>query len=159
MLVNKIKILLLILFLTISIQLTAKELISLRGNPVQGGILICEAHESVEKVFLDYKEIPISDNRALLGFDRDEKLKHKVTIVLSSGQMYTSKFQIAKREYKLQKINGFKKRYVEHPKDKKLIERINLESENLKRIRSKIKKNENIYFDEFNIPVTDGKVT
>ena len=55
----------LFLLLTISIQLIAKDLISLRGNPVQGGILICEADESVEKVFLDHKEIPISDNRAI----------------------------------------------------------------------------------------------
>jgi len=156
---NLLKKIFIIFFLYITLNLFSTELISMRGNAVQGGILICETDSSVEKLFLDYKEIPISDDKAVIGFDRDEKLKHKLTIVLTSGQMYTSNFQIAKRVYKVQKIDGIKKKYVEQPKDKKLIERIERESGFLKQARKKIKQNTNLYFDDFCIPVTEGKVT
>jgi len=151
--------LLCILLITISIQLTAKELISLHGNPVQGGILICEIDESVEKIFLDYKEIPISENRALFGFDRDEKLKNKITIVLENGEMYTSIFYIAKRIYEIQMIDQIEEKYIEEPRDSVLIKRISDESEKLAERRKKIYANKNIYFDEFCMPINGGKTT
>lgn len=151
--------LLLTLLLTLSIQLTAKELISLRGNPVQGGILICKIDNSVEKLFLDHKEIPISENTAIIGFDRDEKLKHKITIVLENGEMYTSVFYIVKRNYSIQRIDRIEKKYVEEPRDSVLIQRISDESERLTKMREKIHANENIYFEEFCIPINDGKIT
>ena len=147
------------LLLTISFQLNAIELISLRGNPVQGGILICEADNSVEKVFLDHKEIPIFDNRAILGFDRDEKLKHKITIVLENGEMHTSVFYIFKRDYEIQKIDQIEKKYIEEPRDSVLIQRISDESDMLAERREKIYSNKNIYFEEFCIPITDGEIT
>ncbi len=151
--------LLLALLLTLSIQLSATELISLRGNPVQGGILICEIDSSVEKLFLDHKEIPISDNIAIIGFDRDEKLKHKIILVLNIGKMYTSVFYISKRDYKIQKIDGIEQKYIEEPRDSVLIQRISDESEKLAERREKIHANENIYFEEFCMPINDGKIT
>ena len=157
--INILKKLLLVFLSTISIQLTAKELISLRGNPVQGGILICETDESIEKLFLDHKELPISENRAILGFDRDEKLKHKITIVLENGEMYTSVFYITKRNYKIQKIDRIEKKYVEEPRDPVLIQRISDESNMLTEKRVKIRLNKSIYFDEFCIPITVGEIT
>jgi hypothetical protein len=156
---NIMKKLLLILLLTILTHLSAQELISLRGNPVQGGILICEIHDSVEKLFLDHKEIPISENKAILGFDRDEKLKHKLTIVLESGKMFTSIFYITKREYKIQRIDRMERKYVEEPRDSILINTISKEYITLSKRRSKILTNNNIYFEDFCIPVNGGKIT
>ena len=150
---------LILLLVIISLQLSAKELISLRGNPTQGGILICELDESVEKLFLDHQEIPISENRAVIGFDRDEKLKHKVTIVLENGEMYTSAFNISKRKYKIQRIDEIAKEYVDEPRIHYLSKRITEESENLKNKRTKLYKNENIYFEEFCKPVTEGRIS
>ncbi len=154
-----IKKILLVILLTISIQLSAIELISLRGNPVQGGILICETDNSVEKIFLDHKEIPIFENRTILGFDRDEKLKHKITIVLENGEMYTSVFYIIKRNYSIQRIDRIEKKYIEEPRDSILIQRISDESEMLAERREKIYSNKNIYFEEFCMPIIDGKIT
>ncbi len=90
------KLFLFTLILLISIQLTSKELITLRGNPIQGGVLICDTNDSVEKLFLDHKEILIFENKAILGFDRDEKLKHIITIALNDGKMYSSNFLYCK---------------------------------------------------------------
>lgn len=149
----------LIILLFLTILLNAKELIILRGNAVQGGILICEMDSKVEKLFLNYKEIPIFENKAIIGFDRDEKLKHKITIVVKSGQMYTAIFYITKRNYKIQRIAKIKKKFVEEPRDEQLINRIKLESETLAKSRSKIRKNENIYFNDFCIPVINGRMT
>ena len=150
---------LLTLLLTILTQLSAQELISLRGNPVQGGILICKIHDSVEKLFLDHKEILISQNKAVLGFDRDEKLKHKITITLKNGEMYTCVFYITKREYKIQRIDRIQKKYVEKPRDTILIKKISEESKTLSKRRNKILKNKHIYFEDFCIPVIGGKIT
>ncbi len=147
------------LLLILTIQLSAKELISLRGYPVQGGILICEADESVEKVFLDHKEIPICDNKAIFGFDRDEKLKHKITIVLENGEMHTSVFYITKRNYKIQRIDQIEEKYIEEPRDSVLIQRISNETDMLTERREKIRSNENIYFEEFCMPITNGEIT
>jgi len=151
--------LLIILLLTIIIQLSAKELISLRGNPVQGGILICELDDSIEKLFLDHKEIPITENRAIFGFDRDAKLKHTLTFVLENAEMYSSVFYISKRQYELQKIDQIKKKYVEEPQDSKLIQRISDESEKLSITRDKLYKNSNLYIDEFCLPIYDHVIT
>lgn len=151
--------LLLALLLTISIQLSAKELISLRGNPVQGGILICNIAESVEKVFLDHKEIIIFENRALLGFDRDAKLRHLLTFVLKSGEMITTKFYLTKREYETQRIDDIPSEYLEDPTDPDVINRIEREYSTLQDVRNNIRNNQFIYLDDFTIPVENGEVT
>ena len=151
--------LLLALLLTISIHLTAKELISLRGNPVQGGILICEIDESVEKVFLDHKEIPIFDNTAILGFDRDAKLRHTLTLVMRNGDMETTEFHLAKREYETQRIDNIPPEYLEDPTDPDVIKRIEHEYSMLQNVRKNIYKNQFIYLDDFTIPVENGNVT
>ena len=151
--------LLLALLLTISIQLSAKELISLRGNSVQGGILICNIAESVEKIFLDHKEIPIFDNTAILGFDRDAKLRHLLTYVMKSGEMKTIKFYLIKQEYETQRIDDIPPEYLEDPTDPDVIRRIEHEYSTLQEIRKNIYKNQFIYLDDFTIPITNGDVT
>lgn len=151
--------LLIALLLTISIQLSAKDLITLRGNPVQGGVLICEADQSVEKVFLDHREIPIFENTAILGFDRDAKIRHTLTLVMKNGDMETTEFHLAKREYETQRIDNIPPEYLEDPTDPDVIKRIGLEYATLQEIRKNIYKNQFIYLDDFTIPITNGDVT
>ena len=73
--------------------------------------------------------------------------------------MYTSVFYIIKRNYSIQRIDRIEKKYIEEPRDSILIQRISDESEMLAERRAKIYSNENIYFDEFCMPITDGKIT
>ncbi|MCK4654642.1 MAG: M23 family metallopeptidase [Candidatus Cloacimonetes bacterium] len=145
--------------LFISIQINADELLTLHGNAIQGGILIGNVHETVEKIFLDSEEIPISENEFIIGFDRDEKLRHILTLVLENGEMETIKFFISKREYVTQRIDGIPAKYLEEPTEEELITRIESESDTLKKTRKKLYKNSNIYFENFSIPVENGKVT
>ncbi|MCK4696481.1 MAG: M23 family metallopeptidase, partial [Candidatus Cloacimonetes bacterium] len=116
-------------------------------------------HETVEKIFLDSEEIPISENEFIIGFDRDEKLRHILTLVLENGEMETIKFFISKREYVTQRIDGIPAKYLEEPTEVELINRIECESDTLKKTRKKLYKNSNIYFKNFTIPVENGKVT
>ena len=145
--------------LFVSIQIYAYELLTLHGNPIQGGILIGNVHETVEKVFLNYEEIPISENEFIIGFDRDEKLRHILTLVLEKGDMETIRFFITKRGYVTQRIDGIPAKYLEEPTEVELINRIECESDTLKKTRKKLYKNSNIYFKNFTIPVENGKVT
>ena len=142
-----------------SVQLSAKELISLRGNPVQGGILICKTDSSIEKLFLDHIEIFIFENRAILGFDRDAKLRHVLTFVMKSGEMITTKFYLTKREYETQRIDDIPPEYLEDPTDPDVINRIEREYSTMQDIRKNIHNNQFIYLDDFRIPVENGEVT
>ncbi|MDA3814218.1 MAG: M23 family metallopeptidase [Candidatus Cloacimonetes bacterium] len=151
--------LLFVLLLTISIQLSAAELVSLHGNPVQGGILICKADESVEKLFLDYIEIPIFENTAILGFDRDAKLRHILTLVMKNGDMETTEFYLTKKEYETQRIDNIPPEYLEDPTDPDILNRIEREYSTLLEVRKNIHNNQFIYLDDFTIPVENGEVT
>lgn len=142
-----------------SLQLSAIDLISLRGNAVQGGLAICELDSSVEKLFLDHKPVPISNTSAIIGFDRDEKLKHKLTIVLKNGEMYTSVFYIKKKDYSIQRIDNIEEQYVEQPHDQQLIERISSEASKLLKSKNKIYKNKNLYIEDFHFPLDSREIT
>ena len=73
--------------------------------------------------------------------------------------METIKFFISKREYVTQRIDGIPAKYLEEPTEEELITRIESESDTLKKTRKKLYKNSNIYFENFSIPVENGKVT
>ncbi len=143
----------------LSIQIAGIELFELRGNPIQGGILVGRVHDTVKKVFFNYNEIPISENKFLIAFDRDEKQNHIITVVLENGEMESVKFFIIKQEYDTQIIDTIPKKFIEKPEDINLINRIECESDTLKETRKKIYENNNIYFKDFTIPVENGKVT
>ncbi len=150
---------LIVLLLIISLQLSTKELISLRGNPVQGGFLICKTDSSVEKIFLDHKEIIIFENRALLGFDRDAKLRHLITYVMKNGEMKTIKFYLTKQEYETQRIDDIPPEYLEDPTDPDVISRIEHEYSTLQEVRNNIRNNQFIYLEDFRIPVENEEIT
>ena len=150
---------LILLFITFTLLVMAEDILILQGNATQGGILIGKVSSTVEKIFLNYQEIPLAENTFIIGFDRDAKLRHILTMVMQNGQMETTKFRLTKRKYETQRIDNIPPEYLEEPKDKDVINRIERESVTLRETRESIHNNQNIYLDNFTIPVENGRVS
>ena len=145
--------------MALALSIMAEDILTLQGNATQGGILVGKVSSRVEKIFLDYQEMPLADSTFIIGFDRDSKLRHILTIVMQNGQMETTEFCLTKREYETQRIDNIPPEYLEDPKDKDVIDRIERESATLKKTRERIYNNQNIYLDNFTIPVENGRVS
>ena len=153
------KYLLIFFFMAFALSIMAEDILTLQGNATQGGILVGKVSSKVEKIFLDYQEIPLMENIFIIGFDRDAKLRHILTLVIKNGKMETTKFRITKREYETQRIDNIPPEYLEESKDKDVIDRIERESATLQEFRKNIHNNQFIYLDEFTIPIENGNVT
>lgn len=82
--------------------------IELNGDFVQGGLLFGQAEEN-ENVFVDGKLVAkTGDNKFIIGLDRDFASVLPVTVVSAKGETVLE-YEIAKREYKIQKIEGIAK--------------------------------------------------
>ena len=150
--------LILILFL-LSISLSATDILTLKGEAVQGGFLIGELSEDVEQVFWNYEKVNIFNHQFIMGFDRDEKLRHIITLCEKNGEMHNLTITLTPREYYIQKINKIQKKYVKQPTDAKLTKRIDDESELLKIARKSINNNQFHYFDRFIRPIENGRIS
>jgi len=150
---------LILIFFVLALPIMAEDVLTLQGNVTQGGILVGKVSSTVEKIFLDYQEILLVDNTFIIGFDRDAKLRHILTLVMQNGQMETTEFLLTNREYETQRIDNIPPEYLEDPKDPDVINRIELESNTLQELRKNIHNNQFIYFDDFTIPLENGKVT
>jgi murein DD-endopeptidase MepM/ murein hydrolase activator NlpD len=148
-----------LLFIALALSISAEDVLTLQGNATPGGILVGKVSSTVEKVFLDYQNIQIAENTFIIGFDRDAKLRHILTLVMQNGQMETTEFLLTKREYETQRIDNIPPEYLEDLKDKDVINRIERESATLRTIRERIYNNLNIYLDDFTIPVENGRVS
>jgi murein DD-endopeptidase MepM/ murein hydrolase activator NlpD len=148
-----------LIFISLALSIMAEDVLTLQGNATQGGIMVGKVSSKVEKIFLDYQEIPLMENIFLIGFDRDSKLRHILTLVMQNGQMETTELLLTKREYETQRIDNIPPEYLEEPTDKDVINRIERESATLQEFRKNIHNNQFIYLDDFTIPVENGKVT
>ncbi len=146
-------------FITFALSIMAEDILTLQGNATQGGILVGKVSSKVEKIFLDYQEIPLAENTFIIGFDRDAKLRHIITLVMQNGQMETTEFCLTKRKYKTQRIDNIPPEYLEEPTDKDVINKIEREFATLQESRKNIYNNQFIYLENFTIPVENGKVT
>ena len=85
------------------ITVTALEL---RGDVVQGGIVFGQV-EPASSVSLDGRDIMVSaDGRFVLGFGRDETGARNLTVTAPSGEQETRSLEIAKRDYKIERVDG-----------------------------------------------------
>jgi Peptidase family M23 len=150
---------LILILLMLSIYLSATDLLILKGEAVQGGFLIGELSDDVELVFWNYEKVNIFDNQFVLGFDRDEKLRHIVTLCEKNGEMHNIPIYLIPRKYYIQKINKIQKKYVKQPTDPELTKRIDKEADLLKETRNSINNNPFNYFDRFVRPIVGGKIT
>lgn len=94
---------LLILLLLLSAPLQA---LTLEGKYLQGGLLIGQI-EPGGRVKFDGEWVKVSkEGYFLLGFARDESLKHELVVSRQGQPDQTRQFHIAKRDYQIQRING-----------------------------------------------------
>jgi murein DD-endopeptidase MepM/ murein hydrolase activator NlpD len=146
--------------LLVTITLSAVDLLTLRGVPYQGTLLIGEIDTSVNEIFIDGQEININDQCFLLGFDRDAELSHTITIITSDGKVEKLTFYLNEYKYDIQHIEKMQKKYIEQPVNSKLQNRIYQESRTLKQTRNSILHNFFNYADSIFVrPVEKGRIS
>lgn len=84
------------------------------GDLTQGGLVIAELPKGVKAQFSSDIAKQFG-NKLLIGFHRDEKKSHKLSLILPNGQTLIQKFDIKERKYKVQKINNLPKKMVTPP--------------------------------------------
>ncbi|WP_218044128.1 M23 family metallopeptidase [Kiloniella majae] len=90
---------------------------SLRGEFIQGGIIIGKA-PSGTKVFLNKEAIKVSEQGDFVfGFGRDVEGQVEVSIHKPDGDILTENYEIKKRDYAIQRIEGVAQKYVSPPKE------------------------------------------
>lgn len=100
--------------------------VNLQGKAVQGGLMEGQVEPS-SKVMVDDRAVRVSEEGIfLVAFGRDHEDSSTVKITYPDGQTEQQVIKVAKREYKIQRIDGLPKRKVT-PK-KADLERIRKES-------------------------------
>ncbi len=100
--------------------------LSLEGPLTQGGLVIGKT-EPGAKVTVDGKPVRVSGGGAfLMGFGRDAKAAARLRISHPDGSLTNKTLKVAKREYKVQRIDGLPERQVTPgPEDLKRIKNDN----------------------------------
>ncbi len=95
----------------------ADESYSIRGEFIQGGIIIGKA-PSGTKVFLNRETIQVSkQGDFVFGFGRDAEGVVELSIQKPTGETQTRNYEIKKRDYAIQRIEGVAQKYVSPPKE------------------------------------------
>ena len=124
-----------VLFCFIAGTLSAgEELPKLSGNFVQGGLVFGQVSLGSSVKINDHQVRVAPTGEFIIGFGRDYSETASLSIVTRDGSKHQHSLQIAKREYKIQHINGLSKAQV-NP-DKKTLVRIKQESKNISQARS-----------------------
>jgi murein DD-endopeptidase MepM/ murein hydrolase activator NlpD len=131
--------------------------IQLNGELKQGGLVFGKA-ENPKSILLDGSPI-IFDNLGnfVLGFDRNDTITHLLVIELENKSVI-KKLILAKREYKIQRINKMNQKYVSPPKD--VEDRIQKERDISKTAKRQIGKVEEALFHSgFIKPIKGGRIS
>ncbi|MCW8889383.1 MAG: M23 family peptidase, partial [Sedimenticola sp.] len=108
---------------------------TLEGQYVQGGLLVGKTLPGT-RVKLDKLSIQVSDQGYfVIGFDRDHAANSQLQLVFPDGRIEKQQLKIAKREYKIQRIDNLPKRKV--TPEKMDYERIRKESALVKKARNR----------------------
>ena len=103
--------------------------ISLSGTVEQGALLYGSADPG-SSVTLDGDAVPVlPDGRYLIGLDRDAPATMTLSVATPGGTVQSRTLEIAKRDYKIQKIDGLPPEQVTPPQE--LLDRIARERETL----------------------------
>jgi len=148
-----------LIFLLLPVFLFSKELITLKGNPIQGALMLGEISSQVERIFLNYRVIPIFENRFIIGFNRDEPSRQIITVVKNDGEIFTISFHIQQREYKYQEITITDKKFKDPWNNPEISQRIQLENERLYQVRSNMDIFSKLESYRFIRPVTGGRIS
>jgi murein DD-endopeptidase MepM/ murein hydrolase activator NlpD len=133
---SKIQILLLIFFCCFSIAAHSNRDVTLDGDIVQGGLLKGKTLPG-SKVIFQNKQIKVSQTGIfLLGFHRDEVLESNLKVTFPDGLEINKTIRIAKRDYKIQRIDGLPASKVS-PRKAETLERIAKETAMIKKARKR----------------------
>ena len=112
----------------------ADDLLKLSGNFVQGGLVFGKVAPG-SSVKINNHQVRVAENgEFIIGFGRDYSETANLSIDTQNGRKHQHSLKIAKREYKIQHINGLPKTQV-NPDEKALV-RIKQESKSIAQARS-----------------------
>ena len=129
--------------------------LQLKGELTQGGIVL-GFYENAKKVFLDKKNVVVSDKGYFfLGFSRKHKKTSLLKIFDNNNNVYSQELHIKSRKYHTQRIDGLPKKKVQPgPKELKKIKADYKILKDALRKKAKI----NIFPEKFLMPV-EGRIS
>ena len=122
--------------LLIMLPISATAEMQLKGNSVQGGMLIGTGAKGA-KVWQDGKSVLVGkDGVFLLGFGRDAAPESQFKIEYANGVVEKRTFKVGTRDYKIQRIDGLPKSKVT-PRSEKALKRIRRDGRVVKAARKR----------------------
>lgn len=89
----------------------------LEGNFTQGGIILGQTEPGAEVQFGETVLPLTSDGLFVFGLGRDHDASDSITVTLADGTSETRSFDVATREYVIQRIEGLPQEYVTPPEE------------------------------------------
>lgn len=106
----------LFLILTVFFQAGHANALELKGELIQGGMLVGQTAPG-DQVKFNGDALQVSDSGLfVVGFDRDADLDHELVVYRSGQVVDHEKLTIKKRDYQIQRIDNLPKSKVEPPK-------------------------------------------
>ncbi len=100
-----------LLLLLVSVTPLRAEL-TCQGRLIQGGLLRCQVPPGT-KVFYGERPLKVSaEGDFLLGFGRDAKTDHNLTLIAADGQVQIETLRIEARKYQIERIDGISRRMM-----------------------------------------------
>jgi biotin carboxyl carrier protein len=130
----------------------AQAAVQIEGRFTQGGMAIGSV-EPGARVNRDGQPVPVAeDGTFVLGFARDAKPKVRLEVLHADGRKERRTLQIARREFRIQRIDGLPSRKVT-PRSKEDIARIRREAAAVRKARS-VSRELTDFREKFIWPVT-----
>ncbi len=127
----------------------------LRGELIPGGVLLGQLKPG-ESVFYDGEELPLGRERHfVIGLDRDHAGPLKLTVVNSAGEHIAYELAIAKRDYRIQRVEGIAKKIMNPAEDD--LKRIREEAKQVRKARAGLSSRED-FLEPFIWPI-EGPIT
>ena len=136
-------------------NISSLQALELRGNFFQGNLIIGKT-EPKSKIFIDNKQIKISD-QGFFAYGLSKNRKNDVFIkIIKNGVSKNIIKKVYKKKYKVQKINGLPSKQVTPPK--KVYERIKSDNRLIGTARA-VDSNLTYFSNKFVIPIKNTIIT
>ena len=145
---------LMLVCLAATLKLQASPVV-LQGSLQQGSLLLGTVEKGSRAVYRD-RALPVTaSGQFLLGLGRDAPASIELRIVDSEGLQTVQKYEVAKRDYRIQRVNGVPSKTVDPPAAD--LARIRNDSALVASARREITSKED-FLDGFQLPL-DGPIT
>lgn len=143
------------LFISNKIALGDFFLEKIRGDSIQGGLIIYKTNPQAE-IFFKNDKINISPNGFfVIAFHRDDKGKHELKLIYKNKTHLVNLYP-KQRKYLEEKIQNLPKNMVSPSLE--ILSKIKKDIDDVKRARMKFSKNEDFIYNKFKWPLT-GRIT